>query len=61
MLRMMANVQFETFADITTTNHMATYTKNYYDALVAKGFTKEEALKIVIGVGMPSIPGATAQ
>jgi len=32
--------------------------KNFYDALVAKGFSKEDALKIVAAVGMPhAAPG----
>lgn len=28
----------------------------YYDALIKKGFSKDEALKIVTSVGMPSMP-----
>jgi hypothetical protein len=35
---------------------LATFMKNYRDALVAKGFTREEALQIVRGTGMPSMP-----
>ncbi len=31
---------------------LATFTKNYYDALVSRGFTKEEALRIVAGAGL---------
>ena len=37
---------------------LATFVKNFYDALVAKGFSKEDALKIVAAVGMPhAAPG----
>jgi hypothetical protein len=39
-----------------TAEKLATFTKNYYDALIAKGFSKEEALRIVIAVGVPSVP-----
>jgi len=34
---------------------LASFTKSYYDALVAKGFTKEEALRIVIGASPVNI------
>lgn len=36
---------------------LAAFTKNYYDALVAKGFTKEEALRIVTATGLVNLPG----
>jgi len=35
---------------------LATFTRNYYDALIRKGFTKEQALQIVIASGMPRLP-----
>ncbi len=35
---------------------LAVFTRNYYDALVRKGFSKDEALQIVIAAGMPRIP-----
>lgn len=31
---------------------------NYFDALMSKGFTREEALRIVMAVGVPMGPGA---
>lgn len=40
-----------------TTQKLATFTRNYFDALVAKGFTKDDALRIVTAVGVP-MPGA---
>jgi ketosteroid isomerase-like protein len=39
-----------------TTEQLATFSKRYYDALIAKGFSKDDALKLVISVGMPTIP-----
>jgi len=35
---------------------LATFTHNYYSALIRKGFTKEEALQIVIAAGLPKMP-----
>jgi len=32
---------------------LADFTKNYYDALVRRGFTKDQALQIVTAVGIP--------
>ena len=34
---------------------LATFAKNYHDALVAKGFTKEQAMQIVVATGTPSV------
>jgi hypothetical protein len=39
---------------------LADFTKNYYDALVRRGFTKEQALQIVMAVGVPH-PGAASR
>ena len=33
---------------------LASFMKNYRDALIAKGFTKEEATQIVRGTGIPA-------
>jgi hypothetical protein len=35
---------------------LATFMKSYRDALVAKGFTRDEAMQILRGAGMPSMP-----
>ena len=32
---------------------LADFTKNYYDALVKRGFTKEQALQLVAAMGIP--------
>ena len=34
---------------------LADFTKNYYDALIKRGFTKEQALQLVTGVGLPHL------
>jgi hypothetical protein len=39
-----------------TAQRTAAFTKNYYDALIAKGFSNEDALKIVMAHGIP-MPG----
>src|SRR5256884_6895072 len=50
MLRVMARPE--------NADRLATFTKNYYDALIRKGFTKEQALQIVVATGMPRMPTA---
>lgn len=56
MMKMMMEVQLEVLADPKTADSLATYTRNYYDALIKKGFTKDEALKIAMNMGIPSLP-----
>lgn len=41
----------------STAEQLATFTRNYYDALVKKGFTKDDALRIVMSVGIPMTSG----
>ena len=50
MLRVMARPE--------NADRLATFTKNYYDALIRKGLTKDQALQIVIATGMPRMPNA---
>lgn len=40
-----------------TAEGMAAFTKNYHDALVAKGFSKEDAMRIVVAHGIPNLQG----
>jgi hypothetical protein len=40
-----------------TAERLATFTRNYYDALITKGFTEEQALRLVIAVGFPAMAG----
>lgn len=36
-------------------DRLAAFTRHYYDALMKQGFTKDEALQIVAGVGIPAL------
>lgn len=36
---------------------LATFTRNYFDALKGKGFNDEQALRLVAAIGFPSIGG----
>ena len=40
-----------------TATKLAAFTRNYFDELMKKGFTREEALMLVRGMGMPGVPG----
>ena len=51
MLRVMARPE--------NADRLATFTKNYYDALIRRGFTKDQALQIVIATGIPRMPNAS--
>lgn len=53
MMEGMMESMLATLAKPQTAERLATFTKSYYDALVRKGFTKEEALRIVTAVGIP--------
>ena len=37
--------------------NMATFMRNYYKALIAQGFTEEQAMKIVTSSGVPRMGG----
>ena len=39
-----------------TAQQMATFTRNYRDALMARGFSREDALRIVMAHGLPMMP-----
>jgi len=38
-----------------TAQQLAAFMKNFYDALIAKGFSKADALKIITEVGVPHV------
>ena len=57
MMTAMMRSTLEILTQPETARQMATFTKNYFDALVAKGFTREESLRIVMAVGVPMGPG----
>lgn len=57
MMTAMMHATLDVLTQPETAQRMATFTKNYFDALVAKGFTREESLRIVMAVGIPMAPG----
>jgi archaellum component FlaG (FlaF/FlaG flagellin family) len=57
MMESMFDTAFKVMAKPENADRLATFTKNYYDALISKGFSKEEALRIVVNMGMPSMSG----
>jgi hypothetical protein len=57
MAKSMMEAGLDILADPQTANKLASFTKNYYDALVKQGFTKEYALKITMSAGIPKLAG----
>ena len=49
----------KTLAKPELAENYATFTRHYYEALIARGFTEEQALKIVISDGFPTLGGKT--
>jgi hypothetical protein len=56
MMESMMKGMLKVMAKPESAELMAAFSKNYYDALIDKGFPKDAALKIVISSGMPSMP-----
>jgi len=42
-----------TLAKPENAERLAEFTKHYYDALIKRGFTKQEALQLVAAMGIP--------
>ena len=64
MMPMMANVMRQVtqstiavLAEPETAQNLARFTRNYYTALLAQGFTEEQAMRIVSNVGFPALSG----
>jgi uncharacterized alpha/beta hydrolase family protein len=57
MMENMMDTMFKVLAKLENAERLATFTRNYYDALIKKGFSKEEALQITKAVGMPALSG----
>ena len=57
MMSAMLQSMAKTLTEPQIAQNLATYTRNYYLALVDRGFTEEEALRIVTAAGFPSIGG----
>ena len=62
MMQQMAVVMMEgtltALAKPENADRLADFTRHYYDALIKRGFTKEEALQIVMSTGFPHAPSA---
>jgi len=56
MMKATMEAQLEVLANPATTEKLASYAKNYYEALIKKGFSKDDALRIVMAIGFPSLP-----
>ena len=56
MMQVMLQSTLRALAMPEAAEQLATFTRNYFDALVAKGFTREEALRIVMAHGIPATP-----
>jgi hypothetical protein len=57
MMEAMIETMLKVLAKPENAERLATFTKNYYDALIAKGFSKEEALQMAMAMGMPALSG----
>lgn len=57
MMENMMDTMFKVVAKPENAERLATFTKNYYDALIKKGFSKEEALQMTKSMGMPALSG----
>ena len=59
MFGKMMGTMFESVLDVISkpenVQKLAAFMKNYYDALVDQGFTKEEAFKIITSSGIPML------
>ena len=60
MLRQMVlgtmDLTLDVLSQKETADRLADFTRNFYDALLARRFTKVEALDIVKAVGIPALP-----
>ncbi|MCD6060847.1 MAG: hypothetical protein K0S16_1158 [Moraxellaceae bacterium] len=54
MASSMLQARLSALADPKTTEQLARFSRNYFNALVTQGFTEEQALKIVTAVGVPT-------
>lgn len=57
MMSGMIKAMAQTLSDPEIAEHLATFTRNFYDALRARGFSEEEAMRIVTCAGWPRVRG----
>jgi len=58
MMSSMLKSLSKTLAEPQVAQNFAAFTRNYYQALLDRGFTADEALKIVSSAGLPSVGGS---
>ena len=58
MMQVMIQNMSEALAQQEIAENFASFTRNFYNALMDRGFTQEEALRIVTSSGFPSVGGA---
>ena len=57
MVQALTQSSMAALAEPKTAEHLAKFIRNYHQALVAEGFTREEAMRIVVSIGFPAPPG----
>jgi len=55
MMKSMIEGTLKALGDPENVERMAVFTRRYYQALIKQGFSKDEALQIVAGVGVPAM------
>jgi hypothetical protein len=55
MAEQMLQGTFAALARPETTEQLAAFSKRYYDALIEQGFEPDQALRIVVGFGIPTL------
>jgi hypothetical protein len=50
----MTKARLQSFSDSEMVTHFANFSRAYYEALIEAGFSKKEALQIVVSVGIPN-------
>ena len=58
MMSSMLKSLSKTLAEPQIAQNYATFVRNYYQALIDRGFSAEEALKIVSSTGLPNVGGS---
>lgn len=56
MTRAAMDAQFDVLSQPATAQKLATYSRNLYEALLAKGFNGEDAMRLTVSIGIPATP-----
>lgn len=57
MFALNAHAMLDVAAEPQTAEKLATFTKNYFDALLKRGFSRDEAIRIVSAASLPGTSG----